>query len=213
MLAALFVICVSQEAHWKDTLGKSGIQILHMGRDSWCALFYEKYGSSNSSHANALYAYALAVARVNNKLLSDPKLPHQAKTRKLADLVVQFAFKSIALGESIDFNTGWLPVGNGLYADAEATVYVYLRPDGSPRAKSMVVSQVRKALDAQSSLVKDALALQSDNPKRTAEIKSDYAELYKIYHEMVPLIAATTGRTGSDRILGFCLRAVETISY
>ena len=204
MLAAACLLAAIQSRN----LGKNDAQILAMGSDGW-ADFY-KEATNNHSMSNQDHGYALydeAAERRNEKLLAAPGMKDRDKRRRLIQLLGDYTDRIVSLHITLDpamkhERAPWA-------ADELDTIYAYLHPAGQKRAKPVVVSDVSKVLAKIPKAIEDQGAdLEADERH---ELKLKLQDAVGFYREIVVLVSQTTGRAGSDQILGYCLDTAKLI--
>jgi hypothetical protein len=145
----------------------------------------------------------------NERLIESAPSKKQAKLRKLHGLLIKFDDLACKAGDTIDPNTGWGPIWAALNVRAESAFCYACGPKPKLRAKPAVVSDVAKLITALEKA--NDWASQDENPETDKRAHRMVRELSDLYRQIVPLVAATTGRVGSDFLLDFCKLTVRTI--
>jgi hypothetical protein len=215
MILPTLLIATVAYGHPHRTMGKTDEQILQMGQSKWFAYYAGQKDEKNESkktYIDARYSYGYAVRRVSDRILSNPHFPNRGKAKQLVVLVDKLTEECEHIGYAIDPNTGWYWVESRLYADSQDAIYGYLHPQGRPKPRPMVVSDVAKPI---SQIAKQLDGADNELTAESTQVtaKAKYKELRTNFGQIVRLISQTTGRTGSDRILSYCKEAVDSVGY
>lgn len=196
LLAALVLGSCLALQDLEATLGKTNAQIIAMGRSKWYGFYTGKMGDSTVGMTSAESLYGDALAWRNNRL-GDPR------TRRLRKVLRDVKDDAVGVGYAITGGgTMWNITSSSLYADAEETLYAVLTKRG--QAPKRVVSDATKALDR----VALAYAKTKGEPWHSAEGGLILTHLRK---DVTVLIgeAKRLPRSGSDALLGFCVKALD----
>lgn len=205
-LLSLLLLLLMSVAGFAQTLGKTDAQILAMGKTKWLDYYAEKEGTSTADMCDANASYGAALKRRNDRLIAE-NLDGDwvSKLRKLRKLLTSFGTSAIDLSYNrAGGGTMWNIFYSAIDTDVEEVVYGLLEQKGA-KPKALVVSTVTKALDRLASenqiLARDKTA----SYFKAAEARKSVAEMRTQFQQIL-VIAKTTSRNDSDRILGFCRR-------
>jgi hypothetical protein len=199
-------ICfAADEPEQSATYGKTNAEILAMGQQAWFEYYTDpaRGGESTAGMADALGLFAAAARERNDAL------PQQPQVTALRTQLTDFGREALDLAYNMSGGgTIWIPMYSQMACDVEDVIYGLLGGK-VPRVAPATTGQVRRGL------VRLAAAAQAEHADEDAAIYFHYddalASLAALQAEFagISALAAHFDRSGSDRILQFCLSWVD----
>ncbi len=192
----------------KETYGKTNAQILAMGYDKWYAFFTGKEGETTQGMARSGYFYAEALAWRNKGLMTKLSATVRGRYQKLETSLKSFGLSVIEVQRALSGGgTLWQLTHSTDAVDVQETMYALLSGKAKP-SKPMVVSQVKKELDALGKEVDSAPETTWQYEFKKPAAQADWKKAVAAYGQIVAL-AKGLDRKKSDHTLSYCLRVMD----